>query len=126
MYISRSNRKLIEAHMEHDEAKFLSYANFIADSYEKSGEERSAKIIWSKISGENKKQSEVTLNTLDFLEGVYRTTIRRGANDTVVYTHDKPRLEESLIVWEMGGGTLRVTSDGGKEWLDFSRNRGQA
>ncbi|OUO77931.1 hypothetical protein B5F53_12020 [Blautia sp. An249] len=120
--------KLIEAHMEHDEEKFLSYANFIAEAYEESGEERSAKIIRSKISGENKKQSEVTLDTLDFLKEVYKTTIHRGVNDTVVYTHDKPRLEESLIVWEMemGGGTLRVTSDGGKEWLDFSRNRGQA
>lgn len=115
--------KLIEAHMEHDEEKFLSYANFIADAYEESGEERSAKIIRSKISGENKKQSEVTL---DFLEVIYETTIHRGVNDTVVYTHDKPRLEESLIVWEMGGGTLRVTCDGGKEWLDFSRDRGQA
>lgn len=118
--------KLIEAHMEHDEAKFLLYANFIADAYEESGEERSAKIIRSKISGENKKQSEVTLNTLDFLEVVYQTTIRRGANDTVVYIHDKPKLEESLVVWEMGEGTLRLTSDGGKEWIDFSRSRGQA
>lgn len=84
------------------------------------------KFIRSKISGENKKQSEVTLDTLDFLKEVYKTTIHRGVNDTVVYTHDKPRLEESLIVCEMGGGTLRLTSDGGKEWLDFSRNRGQA
>lgn len=54
--------KLIEAYMEHDEKKFLSYANFIAEAYEESGEDRSAKIIRSKISGEYKKKSEITLN----------------------------------------------------------------
>lgn len=113
--------KLIEAHMEHNEEKFLSYANFIADAYEESGEERSAKIIRSKISGEYKKQPKATL---DMLKEIYQTTIHRGVNDTVVYTHDKPRLEESLVVWEMDKSNLRVTCDGGKEWLDFSCNRG--
>lgn len=54
--------KLIEAHMEHDEQKFLSYANFIAESYEEQGEERSARIIRSKIDGSYKKQSKVVLD----------------------------------------------------------------
>lgn len=58
-------RKLIEAHMEHDEEKFLAYANFIADVYEESGEERSAKIIWSKLSGEYKNQPKVTLDSAE-------------------------------------------------------------
>lgn len=53
--------KLIESHMEHDEEKFLSYANFIADAYEESGEERSAKIIRNKISGEHKKEQKQLL-----------------------------------------------------------------
>lgn len=53
--------KLIEAYMEKDEKKFLSYANFIAESYEEAGEDRSAKIIRSKISGEYKKHSEIAL-----------------------------------------------------------------
>ena len=55
--------KLIEAHMEHDEEKFLAYANFIADDYEESGEERSAKIIRSRISGEYKNRPKVTLDS---------------------------------------------------------------
>lgn len=55
--------KLIEAHMESDEEKFLAYANFIADAYEESGEERSTKIIRSKISREYKEESKVTINT---------------------------------------------------------------
>lgn len=54
--------KLIEAHMEHDEQKFLSYANFIAEAYEEQGEERSAKIIRSKMDGSYKKQSKVVLD----------------------------------------------------------------
>ena len=55
--------KLIEAHMEHDEQKFLVYANFIADAYEESGEERSAKIIRNKISGEYKKGAKVVIDS---------------------------------------------------------------
>lgn len=54
--------KLIEAHMEHDEQKFLSYANFIAESYEEQGEERSARIIRKRIDGTYKKQPQVTLD----------------------------------------------------------------
>lgn len=55
--------KLIEAHMEHDKEKFLSYANFIADAYEESGEERSAKIIRSKISKEYTTSSKVSIDS---------------------------------------------------------------
>lgn len=54
--------KLIEAHMEHDEKKFLSYANFIAEAYEEQGEERKARIIRSKIDGTYKNQPQVTLD----------------------------------------------------------------
>lgn len=54
--------KLIEARMDHDEQKFLSYANFIAEAYEEQGEERSAKIIRSKLDGSYKKQSKVVLD----------------------------------------------------------------
>lgn len=54
--------KLIEAHMEHDEEKFLSYANFIAEAYEEQGEERKARIIRSKLDGSYKNQATVTLD----------------------------------------------------------------
>lgn len=54
--------KLIEAHMEHDEEKFLSYVNFIAEAYEEEGEERKARIIRSKLDGSYKKISKVTLD----------------------------------------------------------------
>ena len=54
--------KLIEAHMDHDEQKFLSYANFIAEAYEEQGEELKARIIRSKLDGSYKKQSKVVLD----------------------------------------------------------------
>lgn len=54
--------KLIEAHLEHDESKFLSYANFIADTYEKSGELLKAKIIRSRLDGSYKDMPQVTLD----------------------------------------------------------------
>lgn len=54
--------KLIEAHMEHDEQKFFSYANFIAEAYEEQGGERKARIIRSKIDGTYKNQPQVTLD----------------------------------------------------------------
>lgn len=54
--------KLIEAHMDGDNDKFLAYANFIADSYEEKGEIRSAEIIRKRISGEYKKESKIVLD----------------------------------------------------------------
>lgn len=55
--------KLIEAHMEKDEQKFLSYANFIAESYEEAGEKRSARIIRKRIDGTYKNDSTVVLDS---------------------------------------------------------------
>lgn len=59
--------KLIEAHFEHDEEKFRSYANFIAECYEEEGEDIKAKIIRSKLGGNYKKQGDISL---DFLNGI--------------------------------------------------------
>lgn len=54
--------KLIEAHMEKDEKKFLAYANFIADAYEEQGEGRRARIIRSRLDGTYKKQPKAVLD----------------------------------------------------------------
>ena len=53
---------LISAHMEGDEQKFLSFANFIADADEEAGEERSARIIRKRIDGSYKNEPQVTLD----------------------------------------------------------------
>lgn len=57
--------KLIEAHMENDEQKFLSCANFIAESYEEQGEERKARIIRKKIDGTYKNDPKVVLDSVE-------------------------------------------------------------
>ena len=53
---------LISAHIEGDEKKFLAYANFIADTYEEAGKERSARIIRKRIDGTYKKEPQITLD----------------------------------------------------------------
>lgn len=57
--------ELIEAHMENDEKKFLSYANFIAEAYEQQGEKRPARIIRKRIDGTYKNDPQVTLDNAD-------------------------------------------------------------
>lgn len=53
---------LIKAHMERDERKFLSYANFIQQSYEEEGDVLNAKIIRKSIDGSYKNEPQVSLD----------------------------------------------------------------
>ena len=55
--------KLIEAHIDNDDKKFFSYANFIAEAYEEKGLDTSAKIIRKRISGEYKTEPIVVLDS---------------------------------------------------------------
>ncbi len=57
--------KLIEAHIDNDDEKFFSYANFIADAYEEQGKDNAAKIIRNRISGEYKTAPRVVLDSED-------------------------------------------------------------
>lgn len=54
--------KLIESHMEGDNQKFLSYANFIKDAYAERGDERSANIIKKRLDGTYKAELSVALD----------------------------------------------------------------
>lgn len=54
--------KLIEAFQENDMKKFLIYADFVAQRYEKAGMTHSAKIIRSRIDGSYKNQPKVVLD----------------------------------------------------------------
>lgn len=97
--------KLIEAHMEHDEEKFMSYANFIADAYEESGEERSARIIRNKISGEYKNESKVTLdeyeNAKSFILQILLMAGTQLSKRTYPHTvHDRKRYDGTIHITE--------------------------
>lgn len=54
--------KLIEAHLEGDEEKFFSYANFIAEAYNETGDYRGSFIIKSRLNGSYKTKPSVTLD----------------------------------------------------------------
>lgn len=54
--------KLIQAHTEGDEEKFLEYANFIKEAYKKAGDERSAKTIEKSIDNSRKNESQIYLD----------------------------------------------------------------
>lgn len=56
---------LISAHYEHDEKKFLAYANFIADAYKEAGDDLSERIIRKRIDGSYKNDPVVTLDSHD-------------------------------------------------------------
>lgn len=58
--------KLIEAHMEHDEQKFLSYAELIAKTYEKNGTKRQAEIIRRRIDKTYRNDPKIILDAQDF------------------------------------------------------------
>lgn len=53
--------KLIEAFQENNREKFLAYAEFIAEKYEKAGSERAAHIIRSRVDGSYEYQAKATL-----------------------------------------------------------------
>lgn len=56
---------LIKAHMEGDERKFLSYANFIQQSYEEEGDTLGAKIIRKSIDESYKNEPQVSLDSAE-------------------------------------------------------------
>ncbi len=53
---------MIEGHIEGDNNKFFAYANFIADAFEELGEERSARIIRSRLDGSYKNNPVAALD----------------------------------------------------------------
>lgn len=54
--------KLIEAHMENDDKKFMLYANYIADAYEEQGEVLKERIIRMRLDGTYKNQPKAVLD----------------------------------------------------------------
>jgi len=54
--------QMIEAHIEGDNDRFVAYANFVADAFEEAGEERSARIIRSRLDGSYKRDPVVVLD----------------------------------------------------------------
>lgn len=57
------------------------------------------------------------LNTrLDNASGLYMTAEKQSDGSSIYFFHDKPTLEESMVIWEMTADAFAVSSDGGKTW----------
>lgn len=52
---------------------------------------------------------------LDETSGLY-STLEVTQSGTIYYLHDKPRLEDSLIIWKMTTEAWGVSTDGGTTW----------
>lgn len=55
--------------------------------------------------------------------GMYTTAQRQADGSTIYYTHDKPELKDSKIVWKLTATALGISTDGGKTYpigLDVS------
>lgn len=53
---------------------------------------------------------------VDNSSGLFTTEITQPDGSTVFYMHDKPTLDESVIVWKMTAEAFAVSTDGGKTY----------
>lgn len=48
--------------------------------------------------------------------GIFRTIEKTENGGRIVYQHDKPKLEDSMIIWKKTEKGFKVSTDGGKTW----------
>lgn len=68
----------------------------------------------------NKTEWEKAVNNLgdrlDNSSGTYTTIVADGEGGEITYTHNKPLLEDSDIIWKETAEARAVSTDGGKTW----------
>ena len=77
---------------------------------------RKAREDLKKQKTEWEKAMEDLSNRLENSSGLYMTAEKQPDGSSIYYMHDKPTLEESMIVWKMTAEAMAVSSDGGKTW----------
>lgn len=112
--------KLIEAHMEHDELKFLEYANLIADILDECKEDESADIIRGKLYNAQNSSDAITFDdvkkSFDSI-GIYSTAFRCGKHAaTKLYIHNQEKLCDSEMIWEIAPYKACFSNDGGNTY----------
>lgn len=65
---------------------------------------------------ERQKALEELSNRLENSPGVFTTVETDAGGGKTYYLHNKPKLEESDMVWKMTAEALAVSTDGGKTW----------
>lgn len=53
---------------------------------------------------------------IDNSPGLFTTEVKQPNGSTIFYMHDKPKLNESMIVWKMTAEAWGVSTDGGKTY----------
>ena len=62
------------------------------------------------------KAMEELSNRINNSSGLYMTSEEQTDGSSIYYMHDKPTLEESMIVWKMTAEAVAVSTDGGKTY----------
>lgn len=62
------------------------------------------------------KAMEELTNRVNNSSGLYMTSEEQPDGSSIYYMHDKPTLEESMIVWKMTAEAMAVSTDGGKTY----------
>ena len=62
------------------------------------------------------KAMEDLSNRINNSSGLYMTSEEQTDGSSIYYMHDKPTLEESMIVWKMTAEAVAVSTDGGKTY----------
>lgn len=87
-----------------------SYYSEATEVYRKSREEaKRNRIEWEKAMEELK-------DRVDNSSGLYMTKELQPDGSNIYYMHNKPTLEESMIVWKMTAEAMAVSTDGGKTY----------
>lgn len=86
------------------------YYSEITEVYRKAREEA------QKQKSEWEKAMEELSDRVNNSSGLYMTSEEQPDGSSIYYMHDKPTLEESMIVWKMTAEAMAVSTDGGKTY----------
>lgn len=75
-----------------------------------------AKKLVDKERTEREKAVEQLAKDLSESSGLYVTTEEQPDGSTIYYMHDKPTLEESMIVWKLTALAFGISTDGGETY----------
>lgn len=100
----------ISNEMEGPERNDSSYQSAATEAYRKAREEsKKQRTEWEKAM-------EELMNRVDTSSGLYSTQEEQPDGSIIYYMHNKPTLEESMIIWKMTAEAFAVSNDGGKTY----------
>lgn len=74
--------------------------------------------IAAEIKNNANKFAELTANAMGF----YQTEEKQSDGTIIYYQHDKPKLEDSMVIWKKSLDSFAVSTDGGKTWKGLDKD----